>query len=283
VSNKARREELKQFLRSRRARLSPTDFGFPIGTRRRTPGLRRDEVALLASMGTTTYTFLEQGRDINVSAAVVERLADVLRLTPLEKRHLYELAIGDLPKPPPTTEVISESLYRMLDFLLPCPVTIFNYRFDLIAFNRATELVFKYPPHAVEQHYNILEQLCLSPQRQKLFTNLPLYMRNLISYFRLTYARNSDDDSLVQLVHNLEEKSELFRLYWSEYHVLESDEVNKPLHLDHSDLGKLAGTFNLFKVFGYRDLTLSVLTPLPGTDTLEKIKRALGRSTATRV
>jgi hypothetical protein len=234
-------------------------------------------------MGTTTYTFLEQGRDINVSAPVVERLAHVLRLTPVERRHLYELAIGDLPKSPPTTEVISESLYRMLDFLLPCPAHIFDYRFDLIAFNRASELVLMYPPDAVEQHYNILEQLCLSPERQKLFSNLPNYMRNLISYFRLTYARYSDDDSLVQMVHNLEAKSELFRHYWSEYHVLEADEVNKPLHLNHNELGKLVGTFNLFKVFGYRDLTLSVLTPLPGTDTLEKIKRALGRSAATRV
>src|SRR5271170_1258298 len=116
VQNKARREELKQFLRSRRARLSPADFGFPEGPRRRTPGLRRDEVALLANIGTTTYTFLEQGRDINVSAQVIERLSDVLRLTAQEKRHLYQLAIGDLPKPAKGTERVSNSLRSVLDY-----------------------------------------------------------------------------------------------------------------------------------------------------------------------
>jgi hypothetical protein len=277
VSNKTRREELKQFLRSRRARLSPSDFGFPTGTRRRTPGLRRDEVALLASMGTTTYTFLEQGRDINVSAPVVERLAQVLRLTPVEKRHLYELAIGDLPKLTGDNQAITELMQQMLNFLLPCPANLFNYRFDLLAFNRAAEMVFLYPHDAIAQRYNLLELLFLSPERQKLYVNLPLFMRNLIACFRLNYARYSDDDLLVEMVHDLEEKSPCFRKFWSEYYVLESEDVAKTLQLNHPALGKLEGNFNLFNVFGYGDLTLAVFTPAVGTDSLEKIKGALAQ------
>jgi hypothetical protein len=283
VLNKARREELKQFLRSRRARLSPTDFGFPEGPRRRTPGLRRDEVALLANIGTTTYTFLEQGRDINVSPQVIYRLADVLRLSPQEKRHLYGLAIGNVPRLSPNSADISESLKVMLDYLLPCPANVLNYRFDLIAHNRASQIVFNYPSDAVAQRFNILEQLVLDEERQKLFTDVDLYMRNLMAYFRLTYAHYSDDESLVKLVQNLESKSEKFRHWWSEYNVLNTEDLMTPVRLNHAELGELHGHFNVFTVFGHGDLTLSVLTPEPGTNTAEKIRKALEKAPAAKL
>jgi len=283
VLNKGRREELKQFLRSRRARLSPADFGFPEGPRRRTPGLRRDEVALLANIGTTTYTFLEQGRDINVSPQVVYRLAEVLRLSPQEKRHLYQLAIGNVPRLAAGSTDISESLKIMLDYLMPCPANVLNYRFDLVAHNRASQIVFKYPSDAVAQRFNILEQLVLDDERQKLFTDVDLYMRNLMAYFRLTYAHYSDDESLVKLVHNLESKSEKFRRWWSEYYVLNTEDLMTPVQLKHAELGDLVGHFNVFTVFGHGDLTLSVLTPEPGTNTAEKIRKALGEATPAKL
>jgi hypothetical protein len=283
VLNKGRREELKQFLRSRRARLSPADFGFPEGPRRRTPGLRRDEVALLANIGTTTYTFLEQGRDINVSSQVVDRLADVLRLSPQEKRHLYQLAIGDLPKLAQGSATISESLQSVLEYVLPCPANIINYRFDLVAHNRASQLVFNYPTDAVAKHFNILEQLVIDSERQKLFEDMEIYMRNLMAYFRLTYAHYADDESLVQLVHDLEAKSETFRRWWSEYYVMSTDDLVQPVRLNHAEMGELVGHFNVFTVFGHRDLTLSVFTPMAGTDTAEKIRKALAKTTSAKV
>jgi MmyB-like transcription regulator ligand binding domain/Helix-turn-helix domain len=282
VLKKARREELKQFLRSRRARLSPADFGFPEGPRRRTPGLRRDEVALLANIGTTTYTFLEQGRDINVSPQVVYRLAEVLRLSPQEKRHLYELAIGNAPRPAPGSTDISDSLKIMLDYLLPCPANVLNYRFDLVAHNRASQIVFKYPSDAVEQRFNILEQLVMDEERQKLFVDVDLYMRNLMAYFRLTYAHYSDDESLVKLVEKLESKSESFRRWWSEYYVLSTEDLMEPVRLNHAEMGELFGRFNVFNIFGHGDLTLSVLTPEPGTNTADKIRKALSETASAK-
>jgi PAS domain-containing protein len=275
VPTDARRDELKHFLRSRRERLSPKDFGFAEGTRRRTPGLRRDEVALLANIGTTTYTFLEQGRDINVSSHVLDRLAAVLRLSSEEKRHLYRLAIGDLPRLAPSPESLSSSLQSTLDYLGPCPSLILNYKFDLMAFNRAAMVVFKYPPDAAEKGYNIMTSLVLDQERQKLWVDLEFYMTNLVAFFRLNYARYTDDPEMLGLVRSLEEKSEDFRRWWSLYELLDVEDLLKPIRLKHSDLGELEGHFNLFTIFGYRDLTASVFTPIPGTGTAEKISRAI--------
>src|ERR1700738_533487 len=92
-----RRQALADFLRKRRASLSPIEVGLPVGARRRTPGLRREEVAQLANMGTSWYVWLEQGRDVNPSAQILESLAQALRLTPNEHRHLFLLAGQSLP------------------------------------------------------------------------------------------------------------------------------------------------------------------------------------------
>ncbi len=276
VPTDARRDELKHFLRSRRERLSPKDFGFPEGSRRRTPGLRRDEVALLANIGTTTYTFLEQGRDINVSNHVLDRLAAVLRLSAEEKRHLFRLAVGDQPRLAPNPESLSSSLQSTLDYLGPCPSLILNYKFDLVAFNQAAMVVYKYPPDAVEKRYNIMNGLVLDQERQKLWVDLEFYMSNLVAFFRLNYARYTDDPEMLGLVRTLEEKSEDFRRWWSLYELLDGEDLLKPIHLNHTELGELVGHFNLFTIFGYRDLTASVFTPVPGTGTAEKIQKALG-------
>src|SRR3954468_11498817 len=111
----ARRREAGEFLRSRRERLMPTDVGLPKGFRRRTPGLRREEVAMLAGVGTTWYTWLEQGRDVRPSPEVLTALADVLQLAPAERRHLFIL--NDRPVPPARPaepERIDAPLRRML-------------------------------------------------------------------------------------------------------------------------------------------------------------------------
>src|SRR6266852_9763447 len=100
MQDSERRQALADFLRKRRARLSPADVGLPPGMRRRTPGLRREEVAQLASMGTSWYIWLEQGRDVHPSAQVLESLAQALQLTPNERRHLFYLAGQALPAQP---------------------------------------------------------------------------------------------------------------------------------------------------------------------------------------
>src|SRR5438270_9095254 len=113
--SKARRDELGAFLRSRRARLSPGDVGLAPGLRRRTPGLRREEVAQLAGVGVTWYTWLEQGRPINASVQVLDAIARTLRLDPAERAHLYRLAeVPGIPTPA-TTECVSHEVVSVLE------------------------------------------------------------------------------------------------------------------------------------------------------------------------
>src|SRR6266699_3222874 len=138
-----RREALADFLRKRRASLSPTEVDLPPGLRRRTPGLRREEVAQLANMGTSWYVWLEQGRDVHPSAAVLESLARALRLTPNERRHLFLLAGQPLPPPvSPVEESVNPALQQMLDDLNPSPAYVLGCRYDLLAWNTAADALF---------------------------------------------------------------------------------------------------------------------------------------------
>src|SRR5215831_13698534 len=116
MNEQERRSDLAQFLRTRRERISPDQVGLPVGKRRRTPGLRREELALLAGVGATWYTWLEQGRDITVSVPVLESLARVLQLDADERAHLFILARQQLTAdPPPLTQTIDSALQLILD------------------------------------------------------------------------------------------------------------------------------------------------------------------------
>jgi transcriptional regulator with XRE-family HTH domain len=128
----------------------PSEFGFRDTTRRRTSGLRRDEVAQLANIGTTTYTFIEQGRDINVSTNVLDKVFDVLRLSEEEKRQLFKLAVGDLPSVKAVAEEPAPALLTMLQNMGACPAFILNYKFDVIACNELTARVFNFPASGSE-------------------------------------------------------------------------------------------------------------------------------------
>src|SRR6201995_5655802 len=135
MSHMSKRTELASFLRVRRSRLAPSGVGLPSGTRRRTPGLRREEVALLADVGVSWYTWLEQGRDIHVSEGMLERLSEALRLDHAERSHLFELAQGRSPRHAAVaTEVISDTLLRAID-AHPNPIVVTTTRWDVVALN----------------------------------------------------------------------------------------------------------------------------------------------------
>ncbi|MFT4084284.1 MAG: helix-turn-helix transcriptional regulator [Nocardioides sp.] len=133
-----RRGELADFLRTRRERIAPEDVGLPAGGRRRTPGLRREEVALLAGVGVTWYTWLEQGRDINASVQVLEAIARTLRMDNQERWHLFELA-GVTIVPPAATEcqLLGGIGQEILDQLDPLPAVVLSPRSDILGYNRA--------------------------------------------------------------------------------------------------------------------------------------------------
>ncbi len=267
----ARREELKNFLRNRRARLSPGDFGYPDGTRRRTPGLRRDEVAQLANIGTTTYTFLEQGRDIHVSTDILEKLADVLRLNEQEKRHLFRLAVGELPPVSPASEQPYPALDILLKSLENCPGFILNYRFDIIAANQAAAAIFGKPDTTKSIEKNSLWRMFNDPGRKSFYENWDHCAKCYVAYFRWNYGKYIGDQDLADFIQLLEESSEEFRQIWSNYEVFDASMLQTPLHINHPKLGKLTGHYVLLAPFGYPNYTVCAMTPAPETDTAEKI------------
>ena len=142
-ASERRRAELGKFLRTRRARLSPADFGMPAGLRRRTPGLRREELALLAGVGVSWYTWLEQGREINVSTQVLDALARTLRLDRAERWHMYVLAEA-VPVAVSTGRCqVTDVNAEILQALDPLPAVLVTSRFDVLAENDAFRDLFQ--------------------------------------------------------------------------------------------------------------------------------------------
>src|SRR5580704_3809242 len=135
-STALRRHELAAFLRSRRERIAPEDAGLPSGHRRRTAGLRREEVAQLSGVGVTWYTWLEQGRPINASTQVLAAVARTLKLDQPEREHLYRLAeVPEAAPPPEADEPVAAEIQTILDGLTTLPASVVNERFDLLAWN----------------------------------------------------------------------------------------------------------------------------------------------------
>src|SRR5690349_14790008 len=142
AAGERRRGELADFLRRRRASLKPEDVGLPNGGRRRTPGLRREEVAHLAGVGTTWYTWLEQGRDVRASLDVLEALSRALRLTPAERTHLVLLGRGEEPPPCKSDERVSPTVKRLIQNLGLNPAYVLGRRWDYLAWNDAATTIF---------------------------------------------------------------------------------------------------------------------------------------------
>lgn len=146
MANQTRLQALSDFLKARRAAISPSSVGLPEGTRRRTPGLRREEVAQLAGVSSTWYTWLEQGRDIKVSSSVLDCIATALRLTKDERKYLFALALetgtGTTPYPQDESSVISPSLQKILQELKYCPTIISDRRCGIVGWNEVAAHVF---------------------------------------------------------------------------------------------------------------------------------------------
>src|SRR5215470_4297911 len=149
-----RRQALADFLRTRRARLQPTDVGLPARSRRRTPGLRREEVAELANIGVSWYTLLEQGHNVHPSRQVLESLARALRLSTAEEHHLFRLSGQELPsKMLVEAEQVTPALQRVVDALCPHPAFVIGRRWDVLTWNSAADFLFHFhepcPPYSL--------------------------------------------------------------------------------------------------------------------------------------
>jgi transcriptional regulator with XRE-family HTH domain len=216
-----RRAELGQFLRARRARLSPGDFGMPAGARRRTPGLRREEVALLAGVGVSWYTWLEQGREINVSTQVLDALARTLRLDRAERWHMYVLAeavpVAVSAGRSPVTDEVAEIL-RALD---PLPAVVTNSRFDILAENDAYHDLFREWHSLPCVHRNTLWCCLTEPTARDKFPQYEENVHYMVARYRAAYARHVGDPEWEEDIRRLSGLSREFAELWARHEVAE--------------------------------------------------------------
>lgn len=270
-------KELGQFLKTRRARVSPLDVGLPEGLRRRTKGLRREEVAALSGIGLTWYTWLEQGRDIKVSSAVLESLARVLLLDEQEKNHLYTLA-GQVPEVKITLSKIrvNPTIERVLDNLILSPSFIMDTRWNIISWNKAASVVFGDFNKINVHERNMVWMMFNNEAYKNLFVDWEFHAKGMLARFRSTTAKYFDDPWLIDFIEKLKEKNKKFNLWWSMYEV----ETNIGFHkkVKHPIAGIMIFEFASFDVCDSPNLKLIVNTPLPETDTDVKVKLLLDKN-----
>lgn len=233
-----RRQSLADFLRTRRERISPADVGLPPGNRRRTPGLRREEVAQLANIGMSWYVAMEQGRDIHPSDQVLESLSTALKLSAAERGHLFLLAkpqTVDSPSLLPE-EPVTLALKQAIQALIPHPAYVIGRRWDLLTWNRAAELVFTFSDIAPPYSRNFLWRSFTHPylRRHERWEQLA---QSLVAQFRVDYGRYPGDPQFKALVADLMEISDEFRSWWSSHDVKSIPDGYKSMN--HPTLGSL--------------------------------------------
>jgi transcriptional regulator with XRE-family HTH domain len=207
-----RRAELAAFLRSRRARLSPADVGLSPGGRRRTAGLRREEVALLADVGLTWYTWLEQERPIHPSASVLQSIATALRLDAAEREHLLLLGGVEPESPDVAAPEATEWLLHHLD----CPAWVITGRFDVVAYNRASALVFGDLSLLPPPSRNVLWLHFTEPHWQRVVVEWEEQLVAFVALFRMSMAEHGGDPAWEGLLTALQGHSAAFRRMWAD-------------------------------------------------------------------
>ncbi|SNS91475.1 PAS domain-containing protein [Anaerovirgula multivorans] len=271
TNEKHRYKELADFLKTRRAKILPSQVGLSSAMRRRTPGLRREEVAQLAGIGITWYTWLEQGRTIHVSTQVIESLSKVLLLDKQERIHLYRLANQPLPTDIPGYQgTVSPILQHVLDSLIFCPSLVTDQRWNVIAWNKAACLIFGDFTEMNVLERNIVWAMFTDNKYKQLFVDWNLHAKDLLGRFRSTCGQYIEDFWLTQFIDDLKMQSTEFNLWWPLHEIQSNGEKSK--QLNHPIAGILDFEVSNFDVSDNSGLKLIVHTPLSGTDTATKMK-----------
>jgi transcriptional regulator with XRE-family HTH domain len=274
-----RREELADFLRHRREELKPGDLGLPNGGRRRTPGLRREEVAQLAGVGATWYTWLEQGRDVRASLEVLEALARAMRLSQAERSHLIMLGRGEEAPPCKSpVERVSPTLRRLIENFGPNPAYILGRRWDYLAWNAAAAALLGdlgAVPRAARNHAWLT---FTDPARREMFTDWERSSRTLVGKFRADSARHLGDPSFESLIAALRRSSPEFARAWERHEVSRGGEGRKDLR--HPLAGMMSFSHGVFHPAEKLDQRLILYSPLPENETAAKLARLMSSRTA---
>jgi len=268
-----RRANLREFLVARRAQVTPEEVGLAPGGRRRTPGLRREEVAVLAGVGSSWYQWLEQGRDITVSSHVLDAIGRVLKLNEAEMRHLYALAGLNPPQlgvicPKQAEQPVDEVLIRLVDAWLPNPGHIVDCYWNMVVANRTAQLAL----HMTEPGINCLHQYFLDDIYRESVANWEELAPHVVASFRSEMTANPGDGGFQEVVESLVSQSPEFAALWERQDVALNAARSKILS---SKVGALHFESVVLAVPNRADLRVVLHNPQAGTDTAAKLERLL--------
>lgn len=276
MNSQVRLQALSAFLKGQRAKISPESVGLPPGTRRRTPGLRREEVAQLAGVSTTWYTWLEQGRDIQVSSSVLDCVASALQLNADERRYLYSLALESGAEPYTVKHEavkISPSLQKIITELKYCPVMISDRKCNIVGWNRAAAYVFLDFDRIPPEERNMIRLLFTRREFQRLAVNWEQFASGFLSMFRSYYGQYVEDEWYDHFLEEMKNGHPDFNRMWEQSQVSYAPEVH--LEFRHAKAGKMVYELTSLKVYGNDDLRCSIYTPSPDTTTEAKLRQLM--------
>ncbi|NEW08675.1 helix-turn-helix domain-containing protein [Paenibacillus sp. SYP-B3998] len=272
-----RLQALSEFLTAHRAKIQPSEAGLLTGGRRRTPGLRREEVAAMAGVSTTWYTWLEQGRDIKMSAQVLDRIALALQLNEDERQYLFMLALEQ-----PASTVVLESaptitpaLSRILLELHDCPAIISDRRCNIVGWNQAAAGVFLDFELIPLEERNMIWLLFTRKELKTLAVNWSDFVRGFLAMFRSYYGQYLGDNWYSEFIQQLSERNPDFRNFWHQGDVSSAPDVF--IEFRHAKVGKMLFDLTTLQVQGRTDLRCSVYTPSVGSDTDIKIRQLMSK------
>jgi transcriptional regulator with XRE-family HTH domain len=266
-----RRDDLAAFLRARRDALTPADVGLPAGRSRRTKGLRREEIAMLAGVSVTWYTWLEQGRPINASADVLSALARTLRLDDAERNHLLALAsstaTGDQSVVP--VEYAPDALRRLIEAMEPAPAYVLGSRWEFLAWNRAQSHLYPMIERLPDEHRNLLWVVFAEPSARTLIGDWAEQARRIMAEFRAATSALRADQGVRGLIAELQACSSEFAEWWPQLDVAEFQTRLRRYH--HPRAGELVFEYQQLTPSEWPSLRVVVQLPVPGDDSAQRL------------
>jgi transcriptional regulator with XRE-family HTH domain len=264
------RNEIREFLTSRRARITPDQAGLPAyGGHRRVAGLRREEVAMLAGVSVDYYTRLERGTAAGASDSVLEALSRALQLDEAEHAHLFDLvhaASGSGPARAtrrPARQQVRPSIQRILDSMSTTPAYVRNARLDILSGNRLGRALYAPVLTSAEQPANHARFLFLDPSAREFYVEWDRQAQDTVALLRTEAGRNPHDKGLSGLIGELSTRSEIFRTWWAAHNVRFHRTGIKRLH--HPVVGDLSLTYEALDLAADAGLRISAYTAEPGT------------------
>ncbi|MES9685511.1 helix-turn-helix transcriptional regulator [Gottfriedia acidiceleris] len=276
MNRETRLQALSEFLKTQRSKINPQMVGLPVGTRRRTPGLRREEVAHLAGVSTTWYTWLEQGRDITVSNSVLDAISDALQLNKDERNYLYALALPEAEKRSFSNEevtVISPALTKILNELRNCPIIISDRRCHIVGWNPAAAHVFLDFEQIPKEERNLIQLLFSRKEFKSLAVNWEHFVKGFLAIFRTYYGQYVGDQWYTSFINEMEQNFPEFHELWNESEVSSAPDVL--IEFRHAKAGKMLFNLTSLQVQGNIDLRCSVYTPVENTNTESKLRKLM--------